>query len=177
MTNLSVSSKEENKLAKKKTTWNNMTFLPSLVFISFSNSWSSQDTPFLWDVTSFLVEVSEYIEERQLTSLQISRSFLEKPTWGMVRIWVRGEARGIADLHRGTACSWTHEYLCKIMGESGLSVSFVKNGCAYFPFVSSARLLFPREQRSNLNSLPLAVPSLGVGIEASPRKDSGYWFL
>lgn len=40
--------------------------------------------------------------------------------------------RGIADSRKGTARR-TCEYLYKIMGESGLSVSFVKNGRAYFP--------------------------------------------
>lgn len=46
---------------------------------------------------------------------------------------MRGGARGIADSRKSTARSWTRKYLYKIMGESGLSVSFVRNGCAYFP--------------------------------------------
>lgn len=54
---------------------------------------------------------------------------------------MRGGARGIADSRKGTARSRTCEYLYKIMGESGLSVSFVKNGRAYFPCFLSKTII------------------------------------
>lgn len=96
--------------------------LSHLWFISSSNSWSSHNTPFLWDITSFLVEVWGAWK----TGCWPACRFGGAPR----RNWLEdgedlGEegARGIADSRKGTARSGTCEYLCKIMGESGLSVS------------------------------------------------------
>lgn len=60
---------------------------------------------------------------------------------------VRGEGRGNADLCRGTACSWTHEYLYKIMGESVLSVLFVKSWMCIFFLCFLSKTVIPERAK------------------------------